>query len=411
MDFANKADQYATANGIDSTYFRNGSPSTTTSCFGSPDGLPDGVQIDVQTAGATFFSSLWGVVAPDVGAHAKVCLGSPQDATTTKATAAQPSSGSALMPFALAADGDQNGGQDANNPYTNCFPPGGKPRFSVACQIPLSIVTKGEGDSGDQQGNHQGGNNANGGGDRVQLAPGVLRLDNNNGTNCSSRSAGELIETEIANGGAKTTCAIAPGTNSGSCPYLAPDNIGKCVWHEQGDEGGGGNNATGDVNETLRGLYQWLSKEGQASAPYNCHKLSGNGGGSDAPPSMSDGGNALYIVGHDAGNNPIYQRKACTSPRLITIPIVDTFTDGNNKQDDDWFSSPYVIRGFAGFWITGCTRAASRSESPETDAQCNLSTDDSSGRVTLDGQLINYVDVGQRGGAWSFGRMNLYLVE
>jgi len=48
--------------------------------YGSFDGLPDGIEVDVSKESPRLFMKAFGVTPFQIGAHAKVCVGSPQEA-------------------------------------------------------------------------------------------------------------------------------------------------------------------------------------------------------------------------------------------------------------------------------------------------------------------------------------------
>jgi hypothetical protein len=386
--------QWVTRNGLDSSYFTNGSPvvpltTSASGCFGAgpydaPN--PDSVTVDVQKQGTSFFTSIFGLFGANVGAHAKVCVGSPADA-------------SGLLPFAI---------QILGSPcFDNSSPP--KPLFGQTCKVE---VRPPQGQSGET---------------------GVLKLYNDGSTLCSASNVGQTnqtLEQNVANG-ANTTCEVAPTTASASqCPMLnLPDaGIGKCVWSDTG-------NAAGTV---LQGLQDRLAKEGQSTPPYNCDALFPDtwfntnnvnppNGPQNGPPNYNNDHvdqwwEALNVVDGDdhnvvPGPSVTFNKRSCTSPRIVTLVLIDQFAAQGQ--------GPYPIRGFAAFYINGCSDSNGVFNSRCVTGNCRIGqgnnpcpnpknepTLQNNGQVMMDGIFINYVDVGSHGGPLNqFGRIQLFLVE
>src|SRR5438105_5558288 len=299
------ANAYTAPNGIDSTYFTNGSPVTVNQCFASAsfDGLPDGVQIDVSKQGSSLFSALWNAVAPDVGAHAKVCIGSPPDAD-------------GLLPFGIQVDPSVN---------PDCFNSDGSPKFGAICPITVRASSGASGETG------------------------VLSLYDDNTAKCSAADvtpagksfAKDILIPEIRDG-AHTTCAIAAsGSNVNNCQIVNADGIGSCVDTQTG-------NLAKDI---VDGLQQRLAKEGKTTAPNNCDDLFPDSyfGASRVRDHVDQWWEALFPATGDIhsitpSSNVFFEKRSCTAPRLVTLILVDKFPGGGQC----WC----LIKGFAGFYIT-----------------------------------------------------------
>lgn len=155
------------------------------SCFASDprdtSGVPDSVTVDVRHRSRSLFASIFGLLAPDIGAHAKACAGSLYQAE-------------GLFPIAVPMTGNNS----------DCFTrdASGKPVpvFGSTCAMALGA---GQGSSGET---------------------GTIRLFNDGSLECSARTTGgnrELLD-EVRQGGANTTCSIGdliyPQTGVGSNP-------------------------------------------------------------------------------------------------------------------------------------------------------------------------------------------------
>lgn len=371
------AQTWATRNGIDSSYFTNSTPNVISSCFGSPpfDGKPDGLSVDLSKQGTTLFAQIWDVVAPDVGAHAKVCVGSPPDAE-------------GILPFGISVVTSQ------------CFLPDGTPKFGSTCDVEVRAP---DGQSGET---------------------GTLKLYNDGSLNCSASNVGQTnttLEAQVADG-ANTTCAIAPANaNAASCQIFNVDNIGSCVWSDTGNR----------ANTVVDGLQLRLSHEGKTAAPNNCDDRYPDSffGAGNVKDKVDQWWEALFPVGRDIHNvtpgpSVFFEKRDCAAPRLVTLILIDQFAALGQ--------GPYLIKGFAGFFITGCRDDGADGISGTADdvfnSRCvtgnckinrvtcpnpkNEPTLQDTGHLKLEGMFINYIDVGKRGGALTkFGRVQLFLVE
>ncbi len=156
--------------------FVNGTPEVIENCWGTPafDGLPDGVTVQLSRQGAAMFTALWNQVAPQVGARATVCVGTPREAT-------------GVLPFAIQTSPEVNPGcfeHRVINGQTRIVP-----LFGATCDITVRPPAGRSGETG------------------------ALILVNDGSTECSK--SGNIEDTqkttfvsEVAYG-ANTTCAIA----------------------------------------------------------------------------------------------------------------------------------------------------------------------------------------------------------
>ncbi len=359
------AHEWGDRNGINPSIFTNGTPEVSTECWGSPafDGLPDGVTVDLSDQASSLFSEAWDLITPDVGAHAKVCIGSPVTAH-------------GMLPFAIPIN------------TSPCFDDGA-PLFGADCDVAVRAPAGSSGETG------------------------PLRLYNDGSLNCSSASVGGTNATfisEIAYG-ADTTCAVAPAGVSASACQVYTSSIGSCVWQLTGNR----------ASAIIEGLQTRLALEGQSAAPYNCDALYPDATLGGVADGVDQWWEALNPVGEDIynvipGPGVVFERRDCTSPRVVTLILIDQFAAGGQ--------GPYLIRGFAGFIIKGCYDYDDRTDTvvaynqrcvtenakvPNPTGEPRLNN---TGHIYLEGKFINYVDVGKQGGALNeFGRMSLFLVE
>ena len=359
--------EWGERNGIDAPIFANSTPQVITGCWGSEpfDGKPDGVMVDLSAKGASLFSTIWSLATPDVGAHAKVCIGSPPDAT-------------GMLPFGVPID------------TSPCFDADGRPKFGEECDVEVRAP---DGSSGET---------------------GTLRLFNDGSLDCSASNVGDRIGTFIDETafGADTTCAIAPaGSDPASCQIYNSDSIGTCIWSSTGNL----------ARAMIEGLQTRLALEGQIAAPYNCDDLYPDSFFGGERDSVDQWWEALAPVGVDIhtiepGPDVFFKKRDCTSPRVVTIVLLDQFEEKGQ--------GPYLIRGFASFFIQGCydyddktdtlvafnQRCVTKNASvPNPTGEPELND---TGHIFLQGMFINYVEIGRRGGALTeFGRVSLFLVE
>jgi hypothetical protein len=358
--------EWGERNGIDAPIFTNSTPQVITGCWGSEpfDGKPDGVMVDLSGKGAGLFSTIWSLATPDVGAHAKVCIGSPPDAT-------------GMLPFGIPID------------TSPCFDADGRPQFGEECDVEVRAP---DGSSGET---------------------GTLRLFNNGSLECSASNVGDTINTfrDETAFGADTTCAVAPaGSDPAACQILW-DGIGTCIW-----------SSTGNLAKAMiEGLQTRLALEGQTGAPYNCDYLYPDSFFGGVNDSVDQWWEALTPVGVDIhtivpGPDVFFKKRDCTSPRVVTIVLLDQFEEKGQ--------GPYLIRGFASFFIQGCYHFDDKTDTivafnqrcvtknatvPNPTGEPELND---TGHIFLQGMFINYVDIGRRGGALTeFGRVSLFLVE
>ena len=359
--------EWGERNGIDAPIFTNSTPQVITGCWDSEpfDGKPDGVMVDLSGEGASLFSSIWGLATPDVGAHAKVCIGSPPDAT-------------GMLPFAIPID------------TSPCFDDEGIPQFGAECDMEVRAPDGASGETG------------------------TLRLLNDGSTDCSDSSTGNVNPTfeEEITFGADTTCAIAPaGSDPNACQIYNLDGIGTCIWSLTGNR----------AKIMISGLQARLALEGQTAAPYNCDEIYPDSwfGGQYVNDSVDQWWEALTPIEVDIhtvvpGPDVFFEKRDCKAPRVVTLVLLDQY----NAQGQ----GPYLIRGFAAFFIQGCYDKVTETEI-EFNQRCvtkNASVPNptgepelnDTGHIFLQGTFINYVDIGRRGGALTkFGRVSLFLVE
>ena len=361
------AHEWGDRNGIDTSVFTNGTPEVITECWGSAafDGKPDGVVVDLSAQASSLFSTAWDLVTPDVGAHAKVCIGSPPDAT-------------GLLPFAIPIQ------------TSPCFDVDGAPLFGAECDVEVRAPDGASGETG------------------------TLRLFNDGSLNCSASNVGDTTLTfidEVAFG-ADTTCAIAPaGSDRAACQIYNTDGIGTCIWSSTGNR----------AKAMIQGLQVRLALEGQTVPPYNCDAIYPDSFFGGVTDSVDQWWEALTPIGVDIhtivpGPDVFFETRDCKSPRVVTLVLMDQF--GEHGQ------GPYLIRGFAAFFIQGCydfddktaTLVAFNQRCVTKIAKVPNPTGEpllnDTGHIFLQGIFINFVDIGRRGGALTeFGRVSLFLVE
>ena len=362
--------EWGDRNGIDTSVFTNATPEVITGCWGTPafDGKPDGVVVDLSAQGSSLFSTAWDVVTPDVGAHAKVCIGSPPDST-------------GMLPFAIPIE------------TSPCFDETGTPLFGAECDVEVRAPDGASGETG------------------------TLRLLNDGSLDCSDSSTGNVNPTfeEEITFGADTTCAIAPaGSDPNACQIYNLDGIGTCIWSLTGNR----------AKIMISGLQARLALEGQTAAPYNCDEIYPDSwfGGQYVNDSVDQWWEALTPIEVDIhtvvpGPDVFFEKRDCKAPRVVTLVLLDQY----NAQGQ----GPYLIRGFAAFFIQGCYDEVTETEI-EFNQRCVTKTAfkngvlnptgepllNDTGHIFLQGMFINYVDIGRRGGALTeFGRVSLFLVE
>jgi hypothetical protein len=357
------ADQWMARNNRPPAEFANGTPEVVSDCWGMPsfDGLPDGVIVDVSKEAPLLFMRAFGVTPFDIGAHAKVCVGSPQQAK-------------GLLPFGVPAQASPN-----------CFDEEGFPLFTGVCDISIRVPA---GESGEAQ---------------------YLRLYDSNSVDpadwsreCSAKHVGDDRDQYIQQiiRGARTWCAVAPP--AADCPPAVQPEVGYCVDSLPGNRAGW----------LMDGMPARLTLEGQADPPYNCDALYDGDYPFELPGTTHDGIDQWWeavqpAAGYEWPPEPTedvtFVRRDCTAPRLVTLVLIKKYAEQGQ--------GPYPIIGFAGFFIKECY-----DDEGNTDIYCRDRQHDgplsNQGHVYMKGYFMNYVDLGGPGGpATPYGRMQLYMVE
>lgn len=363
------AEEWMTRNNRPPAEFEPGYPEVVNDCWwGIPsfDGLPDGVIVDVSKEAPLLFIRAFGVSPFDIGAHARVCLGSPQEAK-------------GMLPFGIPID------------VSECFDEDGGPLFGSPCDIAIRVP---EGESGEAQ---------------------YLTLWDSDSEDpalwsrrCSDANAQISKDDYVAQvtRGARTWCRVAHSDET--CPAEpAPDDTGYCVYSKTGNR----------AKWALEGLQNRLLNEGDSDPPHNCDaQYASNPAWQsypyEEPGTVGEGIDQWWealepTAGGDWPPEPTgdvtFVRRDCTAPRLVTLILIDQYEPQGNP--------PYPIRGFAAFFIEGC-----HDEDAVFDAYCRTKQADgplsNTGHLYMEGTFINYVDIGGPGGpATPYGRMQLYLVE
>lgn len=329
------------------------------SCFNSMalDGvtpLLDSVSLNVRHKSRVFFGEVFGInLAPDIGAHARACMGSPIE-------------GEGLLPL-----GVQVRGVDSNcfepDPNDTSDPPLEVPVFGQYCQLAFagSSLTSGEG--------------------------GFLKLFDDGALSCSANNASSGVNEltgEIEAGGANTTCYVAPqGTTSDDCDGPPPADwpfpyVNYCVWPK-----------TGTFSNPIQNSFTTMI-EGEGE----CDQLFGNGDGID------DWLEVVEAVNGDPNPDPgttTFAKRDCDSPRLVNLIIIDQFVVNGN--------GPSPIVAFASFYIESCIIE----ELDGTLTQfrtCDVSGGQL-GQAQLHGFFMNIIQLGTLGAANKYGQRSIALWE
>lgn len=262
-----------------------------TSCWDDPSPIIDSVYVSVEHHSRTLFSSFFGVVAPEIGAHAKACVGSLR-----KSKGLQPWVVSLFnSPCFEWTDVDGDGVKD--EPYN---PDLYRPRFGEECVIRLESPSS---------------------------QVGSIRLGDDPGDECN----------EPGGGAAKYKENIIEGSDAWC-------ELGQLVDTEPGL----------NVGPTLQALEERLSTEGACDARYG-QLGDSRVGIDDFPEVFTDSSGGLPTAEPSAGNvyfprecddEPTDEAGEPDSPRVVNIVILDEF-DGTGMD-----TRP--IRGFAGFFIYQC---------------------------------------------------------
>jgi hypothetical protein len=285
----NAAYDWADRNGVPAPDVHNLAV-TDSDCFGASAVL-DSVALDAEHHSKALFSSIFGLSAPEIGAHARVCLGSIISAE-------------GLLPVGVQVEGFDSDCWDDMD-----IPPDGfeDPIYGAECTLTF------------------------GGGDFTSGEGGALNLYNDGSLNCSGNNTGggRTYRDELSEGGAETTCYVLP---QGETCDTFPQG---CVWPQTGNL----------VGQERIGFSDLISGEG------DCDALYGNDANSiddfDEVVSVASGGPG-------PSTTTVYTERDCDlsqvdtqrSPRLVSLIIVEQFTAQGNP--------PKPILAFAGFYIKQC---------------------------------------------------------
>lgn len=316
----NDAVQWAQLNGIDPARI-DAAPtldcSADNSCIGvgtsncrDSDNMP-WVEAKIRHDGAALFSSIFNIVAPDIGAPARACVGSPRGATDLSPFGVQtgflPAVGDPEEGEECHNDEDDDGDGEVNDgcPLSDCLEPDPsdptrtRPVFGSVC----ILKTGAQGSVSGQRGQ--------------------LTIGN---TDCDQTSANTLRHD--FHYGAGALCEIDQEVNTG----------------------------TGNIIGLLQGLSDRLHDEGL------CDQLYGTGN-----PGYDDFNEVYDLVGGDPGDpivpspDNIFAQKDCTitvddgqhvhtfMPRAIDLVLIDQLEQGEQTA---------TITGFAGFYVIGCAHSS-----------------------------------------------------
>ncbi|MEX0749829.1 MAG: hypothetical protein WD359_03395, partial [Dehalococcoidia bacterium] len=325
-------------------------------CFNSDE--LDSVTVNVRHESQTFFSSIFGLdLAPDIGAHARACMGSPIE-------------GKGLIPIGVQVSGFdsdcfQDHDSDGNTPAPNTPE---LPLFGEYCRLGYdgNDTTSGEG--------------------------GFLRMFDDGDTTCSSNSTGggNTLNDEIEQGGANTTCYVAPPAEISACANGDPDccetvpvdwaygeTVNFCVWPKTQPLNNPTQNAFSDL----------IGSEGE------CDTLFGDGDGIDEWLEVVEPVNGDPTPGPET----TFGRRDCTSPRLVNLVIIESFTDNGN--------GPAPILAFASFFIDACEIEAA------FYVDCNPPNGTPLGHASLYGFFMNILNIGTIGAFNGYGQKTIALWE
>ena len=251
-----------------------------TDCLG-PSPAIDSVSIAAEHHAPALFTSIFGGVAPKIGAPAKACVGSIYAAT-------------GLLPVAIQIDGPGSGcWADLDGDGI------AEPRLGATCAL----------DFGD--------------GESVHATS--IRLYDNGSQACSDggTSNRDRWRRQVENGGASTECHVYNyfpdlsrcNSDQGGCVYALP-GVGSDM--------------------TLAAFERLLSGEGE------CDRSFGDRDGTDEF-------REIVVAADGNPNTPadtVFLRRDCTSPRLVTLVVVDRFPEQP--------SGPMPVEAFATFLLAGC---------------------------------------------------------
>ncbi|HET6615648.1 MAG TPA: hypothetical protein VFH62_07150, partial [Dehalococcoidia bacterium] len=291
------------------------------------------------------------------------CMGSPIE-------------GEGLIPLGVQVTGPNTNcfDFDPNDPDHDAPPDTELPQFGQFCQLAFAGENLGSGEGG------------------------FLRLFDDGSSQCSTTNIsgedtggpGRLLRDEIADGGANTTCYVAPpGASCDGVPDDWPygDVVNYCVWPKTQTF----NNPTQNAFTTM------LEGEGE------CDALFGNGDGTD------DWLEVVEAVDGDPSPSPTttFARRACKSPRLINLIIIKQFCDGVDCNGN----APQPILAFASFYIQSC-KVTEKSTGTEYEfPDCDIKGVGSIGQAGLYGFFMNVLNIGTIGAYNGYGQRSLALWE
>ena len=243
-------------------------------CFGaSPPGILDSVKLDAEHHSKALFTSIFGIAVPQIGAHARACLGSIVSAE-------------GLLPIGVQVEGfDSDCWDDVDGDgYED-------PIYGQECTLSF------------------------GGGDFTSGEGGALNLYNDGSLNCSGNNSGggRTYRDELSEGGAETTCYVLP---EGETCDTFPQG---CVWPQTGNL----------VGQERIGFSNLISGEGDCDALYGSDTDTIDD--FDEVVSVASGGpgpsaTTTYTERDCDPNTEDLQR----SPRLVSLIIVEQFTEQGN---------------------------------------------------------------------------------
>ncbi len=326
------------------------------SCFGVGTRL-DSVSIDIDHDSRTFFAEAFGILVPDIGAHARACAGS-LITTTGLRPWAMPILGEDLG--ATCSAGSRDLGGDC---VANCFEKNSSgqivPSFGATCTIrstdPQSI--------------------------------GSINLENEDiAGDCDSGNGGASGYEENIIEGAPAACAI--GDIVSTKPGMA-------------------------VGPTLDGLQTLIASEGACDARFNNPPA-----GLTDLATIDDFWESFSPADAIAGPHTVYTPTECDdvttdppgepdTPRFVTVAVVQQLPVAGGTQ-------PLVILSFAGFFIEKCERLDNAGNyvpsTPLQEAKCNLPNPRSQFQIV--GRFIQYQVLGGAAGEWNpFGTFVITLDE
>jgi hypothetical protein len=221
---------------------------------------------------------------------------------------------------------------------------------------------------------------------------GWLRLFDDGGDACSAQGAagGNELQDEIAQGGANTTCWVAPpGTTPAECDgpppsYWPTTYVNYCVWPKTQTF----NNPTQDAFTDL------MASEGE------CDTLFGTDSNS-----IDDWLEVVSPLNNDPDPDPgttTFARRACTSPRLVNLIILESFEDNGND--------PKPILAFASFYIDACVKLDDAGNVTEEFRDCDVGGGQI-GQAALKGFFMNILNIGTLGSMNKYGQRTISLWE